>query len=1620
MHPIKDQWQGHACKSLFCLLSLWIWLSLFGAATPTFAQPHPGDLISPVNSPAACITVSGALDTLPALQTEVCRSKPEQYWQVDDTGRWQSGANTNYCLARKSSGSWTLTVRPCTDPLTLYLQPDPTHPAIYTVVGDNTVLDNYGSEVGLWSKHGGANQQWRWFQQDLDFIAQHANVAVTYPISVNDPQAIFKYNLELARDRVARMQPPFVVPAAAYRDAAIYPGAVGAGAVRASKTVTFHLNFRDHGYLRMAAPPHNWQSTGLYAPPNTVITLTVTGATQNELQNVSVQLGQQTDFLSMSSTNVVGDGALKRFPSIAMNVKLVPGVNQVRTPYGGPVILRSDASIDKTLTVTVENAVLEPYFKLGETTETQWLAVRNSPTPFGEIESHYFVAHAPSSELAQRTYDEMVQIAQHYDDVARATNDLSGLSPDAPLPHTSPMGKHRIAEDIQISAGYGHSGFPIQAYTGWGVASPEMYTRGANWGTWHELGHNYQMGAWSYVYGVETTVNLWSLYIQEKLFRVSRLINDDRFTHAAAMLNDPAVTDKWNTGSPWHMLVFLDQIRLAFPTHNWNLWTQLMRRYREMSSAEINALDTDAKRLDKVLEILCDLTNTNLSPHFNVWTVPVSQSAKNFCASKPALSIQPWTLDGSQPIYHIGNGTGAFRREWWSSLTGTALTDLTNTPSYPSQPSGTELLTGTLQGPRNWNDQYGQRLRGYLHPPVTGNYEFWISGDDSAQLWLSSDTDPLNAAPVLTLTQATGDQDFDALSVKIQRSQPIALEAGRSYYFHVLHKEGSGSDHLAVAWSIPASGSKPLEIRKLIAPRYLSPYTGNLALQKTLAAGQSATVLRGSDITFTLTTFNQSSSTARNIEILDTLPTGFTLSPLNPPGRWQTGYRYVRIEALSEAGNRGPWTTIAELGLLNGDGQPIPKNGWRVQYVDSENPGEGASRAFDGDPATFWHTRWQGSQPPHPHELQIDLGNYYPRLSGFTYLPRQSGSNGRIGQYRFYVSSTGSQWIQVAEGTFPDTAALQTVSISTPPANEVFGLLPGPVAPGSSASLELVARTAPELALGTYTNTATVRRALDGINSPLYDRNPADNLGAVAVQVALTVPPTTPTPETPTPTQTPETPTPTQTPETPTPTQTPETPTPTQTPETPTPTQTPETPTPTPSLQLTQIEPNQGLNTIPNEVILQGTGLRNDSLFTIGDTQLEIVPAAIPPTTKMTALVPAGLAPGLYDVVVRNPDGTEYTLPDSYTVIDADGLDLAVTDSDFWSDPATPRQGTEMTIGINVHRSGGSQTLDPVTVHFYLDTVDPGSLLGTSSVPPLGPGTDVVDSAFIVWTPAETGQHTLYAVVDSAGQVGEGSETNNSAQWRFDVQPAVTADTTPPSLNTLQIADGSQSTTQPLAQLAFNATDNSGTVATMYLVERVYSNAARRWIPLQQSGWIPYADTFSSTLSAGGGVHYLQLWAADPAGNVSPNSLQAPINYLPEEDRVRTGQVRLYRLTLAAGETLNATVTPSTGDPDLYLWDSSGALVDYSNEYDQTADQVTFTASTAGTYQIEVYGYADSLYGISLSPNLSAQLTIASSPNAKTVPETPSVAADAAPPGQQALPAAPTTGWQLFLPLTTR
>ena len=111
----------------------------------------------------------------------------------------------------------------------------------------------------------------------------------------------------------------------------------------------------------------------------------------------------------------------------------------------------------------------------------------------------------------------------------------------------------------------------------------------------------------------------------------------------------------------------------------------------------------------------------------------------------------------------------------------------------------------------------------------------------------------------------------------------------------------------------------------------------------------------------------------------------------------------------------------------------LPRDQWQVIYCDSEHPGEGeAGRALDGDPATYWHTKWGGEEPGHPHEIRVDLGAVY-ELTGVTYLPRQDSRNGRVAEFELYVSTDGEEWgSAAATGCFPDTTELQQVTFPAP------------------------------------------------------------------------------------------------------------------------------------------------------------------------------------------------------------------------------------------------------------------------------------------------------------------------------------------------------------------------------------------------------------------------------------------------------------------------------------------------------------------------------------------------------------------------------------------------------------
>jgi len=171
-----------------------------------------------------------------------------------------------------------------------------------------------------------------------------------------------------------------------------------------------------------------------------------------------------------------------------------------------------------------------------------------------------------------------------------------------------------------------------------------------------------------------------------------------------------------------------------------------------------------------------------------------------------------WTYDPSQ--VSTCTSKGSILREYFANVPGYAISGIPvdSTPTSTSQPT-------SFDGPRNIGDYYGERYRGYICVPVTGNYTFWISSDDNSELWLSTDANPAHKVKIAYVTGYTNYQQWDKYAS--QQSAPINLIAGRKYYIEALHKEATGNDHITVGWQLP-NGT----LERPIPGNRLSPFTG--------------------------------------------------------------------------------------------------------------------------------------------------------------------------------------------------------------------------------------------------------------------------------------------------------------------------------------------------------------------------------------------------------------------------------------------------------------------------------------------------------------------------------------------------------------------------------------------------------------------------------------------------------------------------------------------------------------------------------------------------------------------------------------------------------------------------
>ena len=114
--------------------------------------------------------------------------------------------------------------------------------------------------------------------------------------------------------------------------------------------------------------------------------------------------------------------------------------------------------------------------------------------------------------------------------------------------------------------------------------------------------------------------------------------------------------------------------------------------------------------------------------------------------------------------------------------------------------------------------------------------------------------------------------------------------------------------------------------------------------------------------------------------------------------------RYVCLEALNSHWNR-EYCCIAEIYLLNENGERLSREPWSIAYADDEDVQSGnknGDKIFDLQESTYWSTN-KGVK--FPHSIIIDM-NQDQTITGFQILPRmEEGAPESIKDYRIYVKS---------------------------------------------------------------------------------------------------------------------------------------------------------------------------------------------------------------------------------------------------------------------------------------------------------------------------------------------------------------------------------------------------------------------------------------------------------------------------------------------------------------------------------------------------------------------------------------------------------------------------------------
>ncbi|CDT70550.1 Inner membrane lipoprotein [Vibrio coralliirubri] len=414
-------------------------------------------------------------------------------------------------------------------------------------------------------------------------------------------------------------------------DTTMYPGRTSGAS--SSSAVMVQTNGKAVTYAA-----GNNQSTGLWAP---------------QLQEVTIQDGVAATITVMMTDDLTGkpnhETSLKRPPRMQTSFDYNGSSLTFKVPYGGLIYIQPKVKELGEVSFSIEGALKAALWKEG-----QWInTIQSADAPIAEIDTGSFIYTTPIRNLESA---DLNQFATDMNRFAEAASDFygrdekqnDGLHRRFTYPELKAF-RHRFVNDVQISIGAAHSGYPVMN-SSFNANRTYIPTNPVNdWLLWHEVGHNLASAPFLAAGSTEVTNNLLALYMQELEGRnanpeMDRIKSDIKKAPKWLELNNEHA---WSHGDAGLRLVMFGQLKIWAKSNfaiddwytrgasqsdvygddeGWNMFKLMHRKARGDTEGDVvenycSAKDTGLTGGDLMMVCSSYVSNYDLSDFFVAWNV---------------------------------------------------------------------------------------------------------------------------------------------------------------------------------------------------------------------------------------------------------------------------------------------------------------------------------------------------------------------------------------------------------------------------------------------------------------------------------------------------------------------------------------------------------------------------------------------------------------------------------------------------------------------------------------------------------------------------------------------------------------------------------------------------------------------------------------------------------------------------------------------------------------------------------------------------------------------------------------------------------------------------------------